>query len=162
VTTDRILATLLFTDIVDSTSKAAAIGDTEWRALLERHNEFVREELVRFRGREVNTTGDGFLATFDGPARAIECALAARDQLKTLNIDIRAGVHTGEIEIMGDDIGGIGVHIGSRVSAFAGPGEVMVSRTVKDLVAGSGIEFEDRGSHRLKGVPEEWQLYSVS
>jgi len=162
VTTDRVLATLLFTDIVDSTSKAAAIGDTEWRALLERHNDLVREELARFRGREVKTIGDGFLATFDGPARAIECALAARDRLKTLDIDIRAGVHTGEIELMGDDIGGIGVHIGSRVSAFAGSGEVMVSRTVKDLVAGSGIEFEDRGSQRLKGVPEEWKLYSVS
>ena len=162
VVTDRVLATLLFTDIVDSTSKAAALGDNEWRMLLDRHNKVIREELERFRGKEVNTTGDGFLAMFDGPARAIECALAVRDHLEIFNVAIRAGVHTGEVEIMGSDIGGIAVHIGARVSALAGAGEVMVSRTVKDLVAGSGIGFEDRGSHRLKGVPDEWQLYVVS
>ena len=158
---DRVLATLLFTDIVDSTARAAELGDREWRGLLHRHNQTFRDELSRFRGREVKTTGDGFLAIFDGPARAIECAIAIRDELHNLGVDIRAGIHTGEVELIGSDIGGISVHIGSRVSAMANAGEVLVSRTVRDLVAGSGIQFEDRGTHVLKGVPDDWQLFAV-
>jgi class 3 adenylate cyclase len=158
---DRMLATVMFTDIVDSTSRAAEMGDRGWREVLERHDQLMRRELERHRGREVKTMGDGFFATFDGPARGILCAMAARDAVRDLGIDIRAGLHTGEVEVMGDDIGGIAVSIGARVGAAARPGEVLVSRTVTDLVAGSGIDFTDRGVHALKGVPGEWQLYAV-
>ena len=158
---DRVLATLMFTDIVGSTQRAAESGDRRWKELLASHHAGVRRELNRFRGHEVDTTGDGFLATFDGPARAIRCALAACNALHELGIEIRVGLHTGEIEQMGDNIGGLAVHIGARVMALAGPGEVLVSSTVKDLVAGSGIQFSKRGAHVLKGVPGEWQLYGV-
>ena len=158
---DRILATVMFTDIVDSTRKAAALGDRRWRDLLGRHDTLMRRELERHRGRAVKTLGDGFLATFDGPARAIRCACSARDALRGLGVEVRAGLHTGECELIGDDLGGIAVNIGARVGSVAGPGEVLVSRTVTDLVAGSGIEFTDRGVHSLKGVPGEWQLYAV-
>jgi class 3 adenylate cyclase len=160
---DRILATVMFTDIVDSTRRAAELGDRGWRELVERHDQLMRRELERHRGREVKTMGDGFLATFDGPARAIRCACAARDAIRLLGIEIRAGLHTGECELVGNgDVRGIAVNIGARVGSSANPGEVLVSRTVTDLVAGSGIEFADRGSHALKGVPGEWQLYAVS
>jgi len=158
---DRILATVMFTDIVDSTRRAAALGDRRWRDLLGRHDALMRRELERHRGREVKTLGDGFLATFDGPARAIRCACSARDAMRGLGIEVRAGLHTGECELIGDDVGGIAVNIGARVGSVAGPGEVLVSRTVTDLVAGSGIEFADRGAHALKGVPGEWQLFAV-
>jgi len=158
---DRILATVMFTDIVDSTRKAAALGDRRWRDLLGRHDTLMRRELERHRGRAVKTLGDGFLATFDGPARAIRCACSARDALRGLEVEVRAGLHTGECELIGDDLGGIAVNIGARVGSVARPGEVLVSRTVTDLVAGSGIEFTDRGVHSLKGVPGEWQLYAV-
>jgi pimeloyl-ACP methyl ester carboxylesterase len=159
---DRILATVVFTDIVDSTRTAAEFGDRRWRDLLERHQRTVRAGLDRFRGHEVKSIGDGFLATFDGPARAIRCAQSILDSSEQLGIHVRAGVHTGECEVMGEDIGGIAVHIAARVSALAGPNEVLVSRTVKDLVAGSGIEFSDRGAHVLKGVPDTWQLYAAA
>jgi class 3 adenylate cyclase len=158
---DRILATVLLTDIVDSTRMAAELGDTRWRELLVRHAGTVSKALARFGGREVKSTGDGFLATFDGPARAIRCARAILDSSEEQGIRVRAGLHTGECEVMGDDIGGIAVHIAARVSALAGPSEVLVSRTVKDLVAGSGLEFADRGTHRLKGVPDTWELYAA-
>jgi class 3 adenylate cyclase/pimeloyl-ACP methyl ester carboxylesterase len=158
---DRILATVLFTDVVGSTERAAALGDKRWRDLLESYNQVIREELERFRGREVDTAGDGFFATFDGPARAIRCACAMRSKLARLGIEIRAGLHTGECELVGDKVRGISVHIGSRVASLATPGEVLVSSTVKDLVAGSGLEFEDRGVHTLRGVPGEWRLFSV-
>jgi class 3 adenylate cyclase len=158
---DRILATVMFTDIVESTRKAAALGDRRWRDLLGRHDTLMHRELERHRGRAVKTLGDGFLATFDGPARAIRCACSARDALRGLGVEVRAGLHTGECELIGDDLGGIAVNIGARVGSVAGPGEVLVSRTVTDLVAGSGIEFTDRGVHSLKGVPGEWQLYAV-
>jgi class 3 adenylate cyclase len=158
---ERILATVLFTDIVDSTHTAAEMGDNRWRQTLESHQRAVRRELGRHAGREVKSTGDGFLATFDGPARAIRCARAILDSSDELGIRVRAGLHTGECEAMGEDIGGIAVHIAARVSALAGPGEVLVSRTVKDLVAGSGIEFTDRGEHTLKGVPDTWRLHAV-
>jgi class 3 adenylate cyclase len=158
---DRILATVMFTDIVDSTRKAAELGDRRWRDLLARHDTLMRRELERHRGREVKTLGDGFLATFDGPARAIRCACSARDAMRALGVEVRAGLHTGECELIGDDLGGIAVNIGARVGSVAGPGEVLVSRTVTDLVAGSGIEFTERGAHSLKGVPGEWQLYAV-
>jgi pimeloyl-ACP methyl ester carboxylesterase len=158
---DRVLATVLFTDIVGSTAQAARLGDRRWRDLLERHNAVVRRELARARGREVHGTGDGFLATFDGPARAIRCAATLCGAVRELGIEIRAGLHTGECEVMDDDIGGIAVHIGARVAAVAGPGEVLVSSTVKDLVAGSGIQFRDQGIHTLKGVPDAWHLYAV-
>jgi class 3 adenylate cyclase len=158
---DRVLATVLFTDIVDSTRRAAEMGDRDWRALLDAHDVIVRAQLNRFRGREVNTSGDSFLATFDGPQRAIRCAMAIRDAVQALGIQVRAGLHTGECEIRGDDIGGIGVHIGARVSALAGPNEVLVSSTLRDLVIGSGLEFEDRGTHELKGVPGEWHLFAI-
>jgi class 3 adenylate cyclase len=157
---DRVLATVLFTDIVDSTKRASELGDSAWRELLDRHDAAVRRQLDRYRGTEVKTVGDGFLATFDGPARAIECALAVRDNLQPLGLDVRAGLHTGEVERRGDDVGGIAVHIGARVAALAGPGEVLASSTVKDLVVGSGIGFESRGSHALKGVPDEWRLFA--
>ncbi len=159
---DRMLATVMFTDIVDSTSRASEMGDRGWRDLIGRHDELMRSEIKRYRGREVKTMGDGFLATFDGPARAIRCASAACDAMRPLGIQIRAGLHTGEVEVMGDDIAGIAVNIGARVGSAAGPGEVLVSRTVTDLVAGSGIAFDDRGTHALKGVPGEWQLYAVA
>jgi class 3 adenylate cyclase/pimeloyl-ACP methyl ester carboxylesterase len=159
---DRVLATVLFTDIVGSTERAVELGDRRWRELLESHEAIVRRELARHRGREVKTTGDGFLATFDGPARAISCARAIAQSVRPLGIEIRAGLHTGECEVMDGDVGGIAVHTGARVSAEAEPGEVLVSSTVKDLVAGSGIEFQDRGSRDLKGVPGEWRLYAVA
>jgi class 3 adenylate cyclase/pimeloyl-ACP methyl ester carboxylesterase len=158
---DRVLATLLFTDIVGATARAAEIGDRAWRALLEKHHAEIRRQLSRFRGKEIDTAGDGFFASFDGPARAIRCACAVRDALAELGLDVRAGLHAGECELLDEKVGGIAVHIGARVSAQAGPGEVLVSRTVKDLVAGSGIEFEDRGEKELKGVPGEWRLYAV-
>jgi len=159
---DRMLATVMFTDIVDSTRRAAQLGDRGWRELLERHDQLMRRELERHRGREVKTIGDGFLATFDGPARGIRCATSVREAVRELGIEIRAGLHTGEVEVMGDDIAGIAVNIGARVGAAAGPGEVLVSRTVTDLVAGSGIDFTDRGVHPLKGVPGDWHLYAVA
>jgi class 3 adenylate cyclase len=159
---DRILATVLFTDIVDSTRMATELGDQRWREVLERHQRVVRDALGRFHGREVKSTGDGFLATFDGPARAIRCAQAILESSEPLGIRIRVGAHTGECEVMGDDIGGIAVHIAARVSALARPGEVLVSRTVKDLVAGSGIEFSDRGEHTLKGIADAWHLHAVA
>jgi class 3 adenylate cyclase len=158
---DRILATVLFTDIVGSTERAAALGDRRWRELLELHNRLVRGQLERFRGREVDTAGDGFLATFDGPARAIRCAIACRDELALRDIQVKAGLHTGECELVGDKVRGISVHIGARVASLAAPGEVLVSSTVKDLVAGSGLEFEERGTHQLRGVPGEWRLFAV-
>jgi class 3 adenylate cyclase len=162
VADDRVLATVLFTDIVDSTRRAAEIGDRDWHALLDAHDAIVRSQLARFRGREVNTSGDGFLAMFDGPQRAIRCAMAIRDAVQALAIEVRAGLHTGECEVRGDDIGGIGVHIGARVSALAGPDDVLVSSTLRDLVIGSGLAFEDRGAHQLKGVPGEWRLFAVA
>jgi class 3 adenylate cyclase len=158
---DRALATVLFTDIVSSTERAAALGDDAWTRTLDRHDALVAREVERHRGREINTTGDGMLATFDGPARAVRCAQAISETVQSLGIEVRAGLHTGEIELRGADIGGIAVHIGQRVSALAGPGEVLVSSTVKDLVAGSGITFTDRGSHVLKGVPDEWRVFAV-
>jgi class 3 adenylate cyclase len=158
---DRVLATVLFTDLVDSTRRAAELGDRRWHRLLAEHQEVVRRQLARFRGREVKTTGDGFLATFDGPARAIRAADAIRAELAELELEVRVGLHTGECELLGEDIGGIAVHIAARVLAKAGPGEIWCSRTVKDLVAGSGFVFIERGTHRLKGVPDEWQLFAV-
>jgi class 3 adenylate cyclase len=155
IETERILATVLFTDIVDSTQRAAEMGDRQWRDLLERHHGLVRGELNRFRGQEVDTAGDGFFATFDGPARGIRCACAIRDAVSSLGIAIRAGLHTGECEVMGDKVSGIAVHIGARAMNKADPGEVLVSSTVKDLVAGSGLHFNDRGKHALKGIPGE-------
>jgi class 3 adenylate cyclase len=161
VLVDRVLATVLFTDIVGSTEKAAALVDSRWRNLLDKHHATIRSNLARFRGHEVKTTGDGILATFDGPARGVRCACAVAEEIRPLGIDVRAGLHTGECEMMGDDVGGIAVHIGARVASLAGAGEVLVSRTVKDLVAGSGLRFADRGSQTLKGVPGEWQIYAV-
>jgi class 3 adenylate cyclase len=158
---DRILATLLFTDIVDSTTRAAELGDRRWRDLLDQHHKLVRSELERFTGREVTTTGDGFFATFDGPARAVRCALAIVDAVSSLGFQIRAGIHTGEAEVRGGDLGGLAVHIGARVAGVAHGGEVLVSSTVKDLLAGSGLEFEDRGEYELKGVPETWRLFAA-
>ena len=158
---DRVLATVLFTDIVGSTEKAAALGDKRWRRLLDDHHATIRRVLARFRGREVKTTGDGFLATFDGPARGVRCACAITEEIKSLGIEVRAGLHTGECEMMGDDVGGIAVHIGARVAALAGAGEVLVSSTVKDLVAGSGLSFGARGSQTLKGIPGEWQIFAA-
>jgi class 3 adenylate cyclase len=159
---DRVLATVLFTDIVDSTQRAAALGDRAWRELLERHDRTCRDEITRFRGREVATTGDGFLATFDGPARGVRCALAIRDAVRRLGLEIRAGLHTGECEWRGENLAGIAVHIGARVTAAAAPGEVLASSTVKDLVVGSGLSFVDRGRHTLKGVSGEWQLFAAT
>lgn len=159
---DRVLATVLFTDIVGSTQRAAELGDRAWRDLLERHDALVRRELDRGRGREVDTAGDGFLATFDGPARAIRCAQAIAERVRDLGLEVRSGLHTGEIELAGDHVRGIAVHIGARAAALAGPGEVLVTSTVKDLVAGSGIEFEERGEHELKGVPGAWRIFLVT
>ncbi|HUH14296.1 MAG TPA: adenylate/guanylate cyclase domain-containing protein [Gaiellaceae bacterium] len=158
---DRMLATLLFTDIVASTERAAALGDRDWRDLVERHHAVVRAELARWRGREVDTAGDGFLALLDGPARAIRCAAAVVEGVRALGLQVRAGVHTGEVERAGDAVRGIAVHLGARVAAAAAPGEILVSQTVKDLVAGSGIAFDDRGEHELKGVPGRWRLHAV-
>jgi class 3 adenylate cyclase/pimeloyl-ACP methyl ester carboxylesterase len=158
---ERVLSTVLFTDIVGSTERAAAVGDRAWRDLLERHNALVREELDRWRGREIKTVGDGFLATFDGPARAVRCAEAVATGVRDLSLDVRAGVHTGECEISDGDVTGIAVHIAARVLALANAGDVLVSSTVKDLVVGSGLEFADRGTHELRGVPGEWRLYAL-
>lgn len=161
-TADRVLATVMFTDIVGSTEKMAELGDGRWRTTLEAHHALVRRELGRFRGHEIDTAGDGFLASFDGPARAIQCARAISEDVRTLGLDIRAGVHCGECERVGSKLGGIAVHIGARILSLAAPGEVLVSGTVKDLVAGSGLVFESRGSHTLKGVPGEWPLYRAT
>ena len=160
--TERVLATVLLTDIVGSTEQAADLGDRAWRDLLETHHTLVRHELEQHRGREVNTTGDGFLATFDGPARAIRCALAIRDAVRDLGVEVRAGLHTGECELVAGKVEGIAVHLCARVAGEAYPGEVLVSSTVKDLVAGSGLAFNDRGEHELKGVPGTWRLYAVA
>jgi class 3 adenylate cyclase len=158
---DTVLATVLFTDLVGSTERAAALGDRSWRELLERHNEVVRRELERFSGVELDTAGDGFFARFDGPARAIACARAIVERVPELGLAVRAGIHTGECERVGEKLAGLAINVGARVSAEAGPGEVLVSGTVKDLVAGSGIRFDDRGFHSLKGIPGEWRIYSV-
>ncbi len=159
---DRVLSTVLFTDIVGSTERASSLGDSAWRDVLEQHHAWVRRELAHFRGQEIATTGDGFLATFDGPARAVRCAVAIRDRMRESGLEVRAGVHTGECERMGDNIGGLAVHIGSRVAGLASPGEVLASSTVKDLVSGSGIVFEDRGAHSLKGIPGECHVFKVA
>ncbi|WP_456631964.1 adenylate/guanylate cyclase domain-containing protein [Bradyrhizobium sp. URHC0002] len=161
VPVDRVLATVLFTDIVGSTEKAAEIGDQRWRDLLDNHHATIRRNLARFRGHEVKTTGDGFLATFDGPARGVRCACAVAEEIKPLGIEVRAGLHTGECEMIGDDVGGIAVHIGARVAALASGGQVLVSSTVKDLVAGSGLRFNDRGAQSLKGIPGEWRIFAA-
>jgi class 3 adenylate cyclase len=159
---DRVLATVLFTDIVGASARAAELGDRAWRELLERHHEAVRTQLGRFRGKEVDTAGDGFFASFDGPARAITCARAIVETIPELGLEVRAGLHTGECEVIDGKVAGIAVHIGARVAANAQSGEVLVSSTVKDLVAGSGIAFQDRGQHELKGIPGEWHLYTVA
>ena len=159
---DRVLATVMFTDIVGSTERAVALGDKDWRALLESHQRIVRSALDTHRGVEIKTTGDGFLATFDGPARGVECARTIVDGLRDIRVDVRVGLHTGEVERMGSDIGGIAVHIASRIGALAGAGEVLVSETVKGIVAGSGIAFDERGEHELKGIPDSWRLFAVS
>jgi class 3 adenylate cyclase len=159
---ERVLASVLFVDMVASTERAAELGDRVWRDLLDRYRDVVRKQLLGYRGREINTRGDDFLATFDGPARAVRCALAISDAATELGVSVRAGIHTGELEMMGDDIGGIAVHIGARIAALAAPGEVLVSRTVVDLVAGSGITFADRGEYDLKGVPHTWRLFQAA
>jgi class 3 adenylate cyclase len=162
VLSDRVLATVLFTDIVGSTERAAELGDSGWRRLLERHDALVREQVERYRGRFVKSLGDGMLATFDGPSRAISSALAIRDALRTLNLDVRAGLHTGECELLADDdVGGLAVHIGARISGLAGPGEVLVSSTVRDLVVGSDQILADRGEHQLRGIPRPWRVFAV-
>jgi class 3 adenylate cyclase len=158
---DRVLATVMFTDIVGSTEHASRVGDGRWRELLSEHHSIVRSELARWRGTEVKTIGDGFLATFDGPARAVRCAAEIVDEIERLGLKLRAGLHTGECELVGNDVAGIAVHIGARVMAEAEPGEVLASSTVKDLVVGSGLQFSDRGSHALRGVPDEWRLYAL-
>ena len=158
---DRVLATVLFTDMVASTERAAATTDAKWRGILDAHDSVARQEIERHRGREVNTTGDGFLATFDGPARAVRCAQAIATRARAMGIELHSGVHTGEIELRGNDVAGLAVHIGARVAALAGPSEILVSSTVRDLTVGSGLEFEDAGTHALKGVPGEWQLLRV-
>ena len=160
--TDRVLATVMFTDIVSSTERASDLGDRRWRELLDAHDLAVRKQLGRFGGREIKTTGDGFLATFDGPGRAIRCACAIRDALRPLGIEVRAGLHTGEVELRGDDVAGVAVHVGARVSSLAGAGEVLVSGSVPPLVIGSGIDFDERGEHHLKGVPGVWQIWAVA
>jgi class 3 adenylate cyclase len=159
---DRVLATVLFTDIVASTEQLAVRGDREWRMVLDRHDALVRTQLARFRGREVSTAGDSFFAVFDGPSRAIRCARAIIDGAQALDIKVRARIHTGECEVRRDDYGGIAVHVGARIAALAGPGEVLTSSTVKDLVAGSGVTFTDRGTHELKGIPDNWHIYEVT
>jgi class 3 adenylate cyclase len=152
---------VLFTDIVGSTERAAELGDRRWRDLLERHDAIVRRQLAVHRGREVKTMGDGFLASFDGPARAIRCARAIRDELAEIEVRIRAGIHTGEVELIGDDVSGMAVNIGARIGSLAGAGDILVSSTVRELVVGSGLEFSERGVHSLKGAPGEWRLYAV-
>jgi pimeloyl-ACP methyl ester carboxylesterase len=159
---ERVLATVLFTDIVDSTRRATEIGDRRWRALLEEHQRLIRDQLRRFEGREIKTTGDGFLAVFDGPTRGAECARAIVDEMPALGIEVRAGLHTGEVELMGEDVGGIAVHVAARIAGLAAGREVLVSRTVRDLSVGSGVEFDAAGRHSLKGVPDEWDVYSVA
>jgi len=159
---DRVLATVLFTDIVGSSERAAALGDRGWRDVLQQHHELVRQQLMRHRGVEVDTAGDGFFASFDGPARAIRCASAITESVRELGLDVRAGLHTGECELVDGKVAGIAVHTGARVASQAGAGEVLVSSTVKDLVAGSGIQFEDRGTAELKGIPGEWRLFAVA
>lgn len=159
---DRVLATVLFTDIVGATERAAALGDRRWRDLLDAHHAVVRDQLARFRGREIDTAGDGFLAAFDGPARAVRAAATISGEVRRLGLEVRAGLHTGECEVMGSKLGGIAVHIGARIAALANGGEVLVSNTVKDLVAGSGLKFEDRGVHVLKGVPGDWHIFAVA
>jgi class 3 adenylate cyclase len=159
---DRVLATVMFTDIVGSTEKAAELGDHKWRELLEAQQRAVRSELDRHHGREIKSTGDGFLATFDGPARAVHCGKAIVESVRKIGLETRVGLHSGEVEVMGEDVGGIAVHIASRVGHLAGPGEVLVSETVKGIVAGSGIRFEDRGERELKGVPDRWRLHAVT
>jgi len=158
---DRVLTTVLVTDIVGSTERATQLGDRAWSALVDEHHALVRGELTKFRGREIDTAGDGFLATFDGPARAVRCACAVVDSVRGLGLEVRAGVHTGEVELIGDRVRGIAVHTAARVAALAGPGEVLVSSTVTGLVAGSGLQFKDRGEHPLKGVPGVWRIYLV-
>ncbi len=158
---DRVLATIMFTDIVESTKRVAELGDRGWRALLDQHNHAVRQQLARFRGREIKTLGDGFLATFDGPARAVRCARAITEAVQPLGISVRSGLHTGEIELRSDDISGIAVHIAARIAHIADPRETIVSSTVRDLVAGSGLSFHDRGRHALRGLPVELRLYSA-
>ncbi len=158
---DRVLATVMFTDIVGSTQHASSLGDGRWRSLLSEHNTIIRTELARWRGTEVKTIGDGFLATFDGPARAVRCAAEIMQTIESLGLQLRAGLHTGECELVGQDVAGIAVHIGARVMSCAGAGEVLASSTVKDLVVGSGLQFEDRGLHALKGVPDKWRLYAL-
>jgi class 3 adenylate cyclase len=157
-----VLATVLFTDIVDSTTHAASIGDRDWRKLRERHDQIVRTEIARFRGQEIKTMGDGFLVTFDGPARGVRCAQEIISQMASLGLQIRAGLHTGEIELDGDDITGIGVAISARVGALAGPSEVLVSQTIRDLTVGANLVLTDRGEHHLKGIPGAWRLYAVA
>lgn len=159
---DRVLATIMFSDIASSTERAAEVGDRRWRELLDRHDELARGELARHGGREIKMTGDGFLALFDAPARAIRCASVLRDGMRDLGVEVRMGLHAGEVELRGPDVGGIAVHIASRVAGVADPGDVMVSSTVRDLVAGSGIDFVDRGAQSLKGVPERWHLFTVA
>ena len=161
-TVERVLTTILFSDIVGSTERAVSLGDQQWNALLDRHDAAIRDQLRTFRGREINTTGDGFVACFDGPARAIRCAQSMLRATSDLGLRLRIGLHTGECEVRGDDLGGLAVHIAARVGALAGPNEVLISRTVKDLVVGSGIVFEDRGAHALKGVPDQWELFAVT
>ncbi len=161
VRADRVLATILFTDIVDSTVRAASMGDQRWRSLLHAHDAAVRRELERFRGIEIKSTGDGFLATFDAPARAIRCALSITEGVRDLGLAVRAGLHTGEIHLVNGDIEGISVHIASRVADLGGPGDVIVSRTMKDLIAGSGVTLVPYGTHSLKGVPDQWELFRV-
>jgi class 3 adenylate cyclase len=161
VEVDRVLATVMFTDIVGSTEYASRVGDGRWREMLSEHHTIVRGELARWRGTEVKTIGDGFLATFDGPARAVRCAASLVEEVQRLGLQLRAGLHTGECELVGNDVAGIAVHIGARVMAEAGPGEVLASSTVKDLVVGSGLEFSDRGMHALRGVPDQWRLYAL-
>jgi class 3 adenylate cyclase len=160
--TDRVLSTVLYTDIVGSTARASTLGDAEWKQLLDRHDRLVGREIDRHRGILVKSTGDGALARFDGPARAVSCGLAIAGSASELGLEVRAGLHTGEIELRGDDIGGISAHVGARVAALAGPREVLVSRTARDLVAGSGLTFTDRGEHELKGVPDRWHVYAAS
>jgi DNA-binding NarL/FixJ family response regulator len=158
---DRILATVMFSDMVSSTERAADIGDRQWRGVLDRHDELVRAQLTTHGGREIKTTGDGFLALFDAPLRAIRCAIGIREELRAADIEVRIGIHTGEVELRGNDVGGIAVNIGARVAATGGTGDVLVSSTVRDLVVGSGISFADRGDHELKGVPDRWRLFAV-
>ena len=159
---DRVLATVLFTDIVDSTRKAVELGDRRWRGLLEQHDQIIRDELSRYRGREIKTLGDGFLATFDGPARAVRCAAAIAEAVRALGLEVRCGVHTGEIEMNGEDIGGIAVHIAARIAVLAKGGQVLVSRTVRDLVAGSNLRLENRGACILKGLSESTTLFALA